>query len=358
MNQKQKISNINTNQNQHLLPSKINSFLSNKSNLCDWNMLNPHFNISNSCFSPIYPIPKEKESLFNQFFPYDNEINNSFLFQRKKIVIQEIEGHQLNNEQITIINSNNNAHILLNNQIDSLSTNIVTTGRTITTTNHILKGNGVTFSVINMQKYHSAHIVHNNVYFYINNSLLKQKDILLNTQLFMIYYSKSNGNFILQPFVSANNAISNSNMFLFIRLLTSMKIKGFKLLLIGDILLQVHCDTEKLIIVVKEKNENGNIVKKQKVFKNNNNKQQAFTVGRDSDCDFAFTKNKNLSKVHCSFMYDIKEKCWNVFDGDMNKQSTNGIWYSPLDNVNIVNDMEFKILGCSRCKINLYTDNK
>ena len=320
-------------------------------------MLNPHFNISNSCLSPIYPIPREKEGLFNQFFPYDTETNNSLLFQRKKIIIQEIEGHQLNNEQITIINSNNNSNILLNNEIDSLSTNIVSSGRTITTTNHIFKGNGVTFLITNTSKYQYAHIIHNNVYFYINNSLLKLKDILLNTQLFTIYYSKSTDNFILQPFASSNNAISNSNMLFFIRILNSTKIQGIKLLLIGDILLQVHCDLEKLVMVIKEKNESGNIIKKQKVFKNNN-QHSVFTIGRGNDCDFAFTKNKNLSKVHCSFVYDIKEKCWNVFDGDMNKQSTNGIWYSPLDNVNIINDMEFKILGCSRCKINLYTDNK
>lgn len=56
-------------------------------------------------------------------------------------------------------------------------------------------------------------------------------------------------------------------------------------------------------MVVKEKNKSGNIIKKQKVFKSNN-QHLVFTIGRGNDCDFAFTKNKNLSKVHCIFVYD------------------------------------------------------
>jgi hypothetical protein len=323
----------------------------------EWKFLSPKFNISTHGLSPIYPIRKDKETVFNQFFTCGN---NSLISQRKKLIIKEIEGNQFNNEQIIISHSQNYDAIILNNQIDSLSTNVASTRRTTTNKNVnaaiFKKASGVVFSITNTQKNRISHTINNDVYFYIDNSQLNTKDSLVNIQLFHIHYSKSNNNFILQPFVSSNNKIM-SNVFFFLRINQSMKVKGFNLMLIGDVLLYLHSEMDKLTISIKDKNENGIGTKKQKVFKSSNS-NSVFTIGRGNECDFVFPMNKSLSKIHCSFKYDKEDMCWVVFDGGVSKPSTNGIWYLPVENIPIISGLEFKILGCSRCQFIILNEDK
>jgi len=52
-----------------------------------------------------------------------------------------------------------------------------------------------------------------------------------------------------------------------------------------------------------------------------------FKFGRSSDCDIV-CENKNLSRIHCTFLF--KNQNWYVINGDIDnsrKKCTNGLWY-------------------------------
>lgn len=52
----------------------------------------------------------------------------------------------------------------------------------------------------------------------------------------------------------------------------------------------------------------------------------SFTIGRDIKCNLPFVEDKAFSKIHASIFYDYQLYEWKIIDGDMEKNSTNGIW--------------------------------
>lgn len=51
-----------------------------------------------------------------------------------------------------------------------------------------------------------------------------------------------------------------------------------------------------------------------------------FTIGRDAKCNISFPGNKSYSKVHSTIFYDEDINSWKIIDGNLEKNSTNGVW--------------------------------
>ena len=66
-------------------------------------------------------------------------------------------------------------------------------------------------------------------------------------------------------------------------------------------------------------------------------------IGRDPQNNNIILETKNISKIHCSLIFNYSSKKWILSDGFKNKQSTCGTWIVVKDSVLIHNDInEFR----------------
>ena len=74
-------------------------------------------------------------------------------------------------------------------------------------------------------------------------------------------------------------------------------------------------------------------------IKNNNNTK--ITIGRSQKCDIVI-EDMMLSKMQSSIEYNSKDDCFYLYDGDGEKESTNGTWVFILNPIKITNNFLFK----------------
>jgi hypothetical protein len=190
-----------------------------------------------------------------------------------------------------------------------------------------------------------------------------QINVDINIHLFIIYFSQNKKKYFIRTYLSNNiNKPSNANGneftigsindIFFVRINDSYQVNKEDIFMIGDLAFVFRVDNDKLIVTkMKHKNFPEEEVK---TFVDENG-NATFTIGRNSNCSFSFPTNRSLSKIHCSIKYNKIDKTWVVYDGifGKNKKSTNGIWLLPKKRFEIYNEMEFKILGCSKCQIKI-----
>ena len=158
---------------------------------------------------------------------------------------------------------------------------------------------------------------------------------------FAIYYNVSDGNYYIKDFNTGVGAL--------------MKIKKFKmeqntLINIGSNYLVVYVN--KNIITIKIFNNNTildskdnkenlgqNYYMKEFQIKNNNN--TIITIGRSQKCDIVI-EDMMLSKMQSYIEYNASEECFYLYDGDGEKESTNGTWVFILNPIKITDNFLFK----------------
>ena len=278
----------------------------------------------------------------------DNELNEvqqqfteSDIILNKKLLITEIEGNQLNNRCIII-----NCASMVNGKRNKKDGSVIFGLINYTAETHLLNDNTTTNNN------------NNNDFTFMLKPNQINSDININIRLFIIYFSQNKKKYFIRTYHTQSNSnendysVRNINEIFFIRIIGSYQMKGVEIFMIGDLVFVFRTDNDKLIITkVKNKNTPED---ETKTFGDELG-NTTFTIGRNSNCSFAFPNNKSLSKVHCSFKYFKLEKMWVVYDGSINsnKKSTNGIWLIPKKSFEVYNEMEFKILGCSRCQIKI-----
>ena len=287
-------------------------------------------NISSCSYGMI--LQTEESDLYSK-----QPFTESDIILNKKLLITEIEGTQLNNKCIII-----NCASMVNgkrNKRDGLAIFGLTNynNNNDNDVSNASQSNDFMFSLKPNQ---------------INS------DININIRLFIIYFSQNKKKYFIRTYHTQSNSnendysVRNINEIFFIRIIGSYQMKGVEIFMIGDLVFVFRTDNDKLIITkVKNKNTPED---ETKTFGDELG-NTTFTIGRNSNCSFAFPNNKSLSKVHCIFKYFKLEKMWVVYDGSINsnKKSTNGIWLIPKKSFEVYNEMEFKILGCSRCQIKI-----
>ncbi len=159
---------------------------------------------------------------------------------------------------------------------------------------------------------------------------------------FAIYYNINDGNYYIKDFNTGVGAL--------------MKIKKYKmekntLINIGSNYLVVYIDKNIITIKIfnnntilnnnRDNNENlgQNCVMKEFQIKNNNN--TIITIGRSQKCDIII-EDMMLSKIQAYIQYNAKEDCFYLYDGDGEKESTNGTWVFILNPIQITDNFLFK----------------
>ena len=158
---------------------------------------------------------------------------------------------------------------------------------------------------------------------------------------FAIYYNVNDNNYYIKDFNTGVGAL--------------MKIKKYTmetntLINIGSNYLVVYVN--KNIITIKIFNNNTildskdnkenlgqNYYMKEFQIKNNNNTK--ITIGRSQKCDIVI-EDMMLSKMQSSIEYNSKDDCFYLYDGDGEKESTNGTWVFILNPIKITNNFLFK----------------
>ncbi len=158
---------------------------------------------------------------------------------------------------------------------------------------------------------------------------------------FAIYYNVNDNNYYIKDFNTGVGAL--------------MKIKKCTmetntLINIGSNYLVVYVN--KNIITIKIFNNNTildskdnkenlgqNYYMKEFQIKNNNNTK--ITIGRSQKCDIVI-EDMMLSKMQSSIEYNSKDDCFYLYDGDGEKESTNGTWVFILNPIKITNNFLFK----------------
>jgi hypothetical protein len=158
---------------------------------------------------------------------------------------------------------------------------------------------------------------------------------------FAIYYNVNDENYYIKDFNTGVGAL--------------MKIKEFNmerntLINIGSNYLVVYID--KNIITIKIFNNNTIIESSDnkenlgqncvmREFQIKNSKKNRITIGRSQKCDIII-EDMMLSKIQCHIEYSSKDECYYLYDGDGQKESTNGTWVFILNPIKITNNFLFK----------------
>lgn len=157
---------------------------------------------------------------------------------------------------------------------------------------------------------------------------------------FAIYYNINDGNYYIKDFNTGVGAL--------------MKIKKYKmdkntLINIGSNYLVIYIDKNLITIKIfnnstildnKDNNKNlgQNCVMKEFQIKNNNT---IITIGRSQKCDIII-EDMMLSKIQAYIQYNSKDSNFYLYDGDGEKESTNGTWVFILNPIKITDNFLFK----------------
>ena len=156
--------------------------------------------------------------------------------------------------------------------------------------------------------------------------------------IFTIYFKKEEKSFYIKAF----SGKGSDNKVLFIKLNNKNKyiLNQKELILTGNIIFQLTPVKDNCIEIIN-------------LSKNSNNKsmidgfnKKIITIGRNKECDFAFPKDKNFSRFQTTIEFDEEKKQWSIFDGNKEKESTNGTWIFGTHSFLIKNEMIVEILNC------------
>jgi hypothetical protein len=165
----------------------------------------------------------------------------------------------------------------------------------------------------------------------------KENSISLNEfPSFAIYFDTKSENYYIQDFNMGIGALMKVKKF---------KIENNTLINVGTNYLVVCIEKEKFIVKIFNNSileNNGQedkkfITKEFKILK----KDFSLTIGRNKKCD-VYIEDMMMSKIQSTIKYIHKEKCFYLFDGNIQKESMNGTWVYILNPVLITDNFVFK----------------
>ena len=157
---------------------------------------------------------------------------------------------------------------------------------------------------------------------------------------FAIYFNVDDQNYYIKDFKTGVGALMKIKKF---------KMEGSTLVNIGSNYLVINIEKNKIIIKIfnntilenknAKENKGPNYDIKEFYIKYNENK--LISIGRNEKCDVVLD-DAMLSKVHSCIEYDRKDKLFYLYDGDKNRESTNGTWVFILNSFKITDNFLFK----------------
>ena len=87
------------------------------------------------------------------------------------------------------------------------------------------------------------------------------------------------------------------------------------------------------------------------------NSNKYIKIGREKNCDIVIENRKSVSRINAIIKFNCKNEEWEIYDGDENKNSLNGISILIRNQIEINDDYEIEFLG-QRFKILLINEIK
>lgn len=159
--------------------------------------------------------------------------------------------------------------------------------------------------------------------------------------IFAIYYKYENKTYYLRGYTGEGA----DHRMLFVKLTgdNTLIIKKKEILLIGNAIIQItplppNCI--EIYILTNINNEQSNIVTK-RIFDKDNITE--ITIGRDSQCTYAFANDKSFSRLNTRIVYESDN--WIIKDGGDERPSKNGTWVFGLHSFPIKDGMTAEVLN-------------
>ena len=133
-------------------------------------------------------------------------------------------------------------------------------------------------------------------------------------RLFVIFFDRESSKFYFR-------SLKESDIYIYVKISKNYKLKKKKYFQIGDIVFHAEPSVDNGLKISIHK-ENSNNKYEEHFFDSNS---EEVLLGRSDICNIKLESNI-LSKVHCTFKFNIKEKAWYVSDGTGERSSTNGTW--------------------------------
>ena len=164
---------------------------------------------------------------------------------------------------------------------------------------------------------------------------------------FYIYYLRETKKYYLKPNI-------NSIMFLKLNPKIPFPIKQ------GEFL----CFDNTILIVKRNKSAFNNYLsidynQESFIFKDEDyiNPNKYIKIGREISCDIVIENRKSVSRINAIIKFNSKNEEWEIYDGDENKKSLNGISILIRNQIEINDDYEIEFLG-KRFKMQLIYEIK
>ena len=157
---------------------------------------------------------------------------------------------------------------------------------------------------------------------------------------FAIYYSVSDGNYYIKDFNTGVGALMKIKKFIMEKNTLINIGSNYLVIYINNNIITVKLFNNNTILDSKDNKENlgQNCVMKEFQIKNQNT---IITIGRSQKCD-VIIEDMMLSKIQSYIEYSQKDDCFYLYDGDGEKESTNGTWVFILNPIKITNNFLFK----------------
>ena len=180
-----------------------------------------------------------------------------------------------------------------------------------------------------------------------NNNHKFNPDFILNCQeqidypyIFAIYYQKETQNY----FIRSYSGIDTDKKILYIKLNENynLPLKEKEILTAGNFIFQINLLEDNKIEIINLSRIDFSEQNKQ-IFDPNTCKE--ISIGRDKNCIIRFPNDKSLSRNQTTFYYNDYKKEWVIYDGNKNKNSTNGTWVFGTHSFIVKNQMIVEILN-------------
>ena len=157
---------------------------------------------------------------------------------------------------------------------------------------------------------------------------------------FAIYYNISDGNYYIKDFNTGVGALMKIKKFIMEKNTLINIGSNYLVIYINNNIITVKIFNNSTILESKDNKENlgQNCVMKEFQIKNKNT---IITIGRSQKCDIII-EDMMLSKIQSYIEYNQKDDCFYLYDGDGEKESTNGTWVFILNPIKITNNFLFK----------------
>ena len=157
--------------------------------------------------------------------------------------------------------------------------------------------------------------------------------------VFMIFFKKESKEYFIRSYY--HKTIDSKILFVQLNTQYNIPIKSKEIISAGNSIFQLSLvknkNLEIINLSIKEQGECPKTVFDQ-------TKEKQITIGRDKQCTISYPKDKSFSRIQTTIKFEDDLNEWIIYDGNIEKASTNGTWVFGIHSFPIKDGMIAEIL--------------